>query len=324
MTIDSELLRAEGIRDSEEGNVADSSELGGSARSAFGYFGSKHSLAKKILPHLPRHNCWVELFCGSAALTLTKSPAGIEIINDLDEEIVNVFRQLREHPKEVIQAVSTTPYARREYIQATCDTGNFSDLERARRFLVRAMMSVNGVQGKARGGFSFSNSFTRGGVEARVSRWKNFPERLEAVVLRLRNVRIECRDAVDLLSDLSDRPATLVYVDPPYLSRRAMGYSVEANEEAFHAKLLRQVNRSKCMIAISAYESAVYSRFLSKSDGWSRVDLDAHTKATDGNQRKRGEILWLNSAASNALESESVPIQLSLEERRNNKTNPAR
>jgi len=57
--------------------------------SAFGYFGSKNRLAKELCKNLPPHNAWVEIFCGSAALTLAKKPAKIEVINDLDKEIVN-------------------------------------------------------------------------------------------------------------------------------------------------------------------------------------------------------------------------------------------
>ena len=61
----------------------------------FGYFGSKNKIALEICSSLPPHNCWVEVFCGSASLTLRKIQAPLEIINDIDDEIVNVFEQLR-------------------------------------------------------------------------------------------------------------------------------------------------------------------------------------------------------------------------------------
>src|SRR6266481_1206452 len=86
----------------------------GVATSPFGYFGSKQRLAVPIARMLPPHNAWVEAFCGSAAVTMAKKAAPIEIINDADSQIVNVFRQLREHPTKLIRLVELTPYARSE------------------------------------------------------------------------------------------------------------------------------------------------------------------------------------------------------------------
>ena len=81
------------------------------------------------------------------------------------------------------------------------------------------MMTVNGTVDGTRSGFSFSQSYSREEREARVNRWYNLPDRLESIVKRLRNVRIEQRDARELLRMFSDRPATLVYLDPPYFTK---------------------------------------------------------------------------------------------------------
>src|SRR5438128_10681220 len=136
--------------------------------SAFGYFGSKLRIAAKLCDHLPPHNAWVELFCGSAAMTLAKKPAQIEIINDINGEIVNFYRQLRENLKELRKLIRLTPYARAEFELSRNPEANISDIERARRFFVAAMMAINGSFGDDAGGFSFSNSYTRRGMEARV------------------------------------------------------------------------------------------------------------------------------------------------------------
>src|SRR6267378_1617397 len=90
----------------------------GYAKSPFGYFGSKQRLALQIARILPPHNAWVEAFCGSSAVTMAKKPAPIEIINDADLQIVNVFRQLREHTVELCRLIELTPYAREEFEQA--------------------------------------------------------------------------------------------------------------------------------------------------------------------------------------------------------------
>ncbi|MCC6602457.1 MAG: DNA adenine methylase [Anaerolineae bacterium] len=136
----------------------------------FGYFGSKNKIALQLCENLPPHNCWVEVFCGSAALTLAKPPSPIEIINDFDGAIVNVFKQLRDNFDELIDLIEATPYAEAELKYARILNENDSDLEKARKFLVQSMMAINGAFGEESGGFSYSNSYSRNGSEARVNR----------------------------------------------------------------------------------------------------------------------------------------------------------
>jgi DNA adenine methylase len=200
----------------------------GYAKSPFGYFGSKQRLARRIARILPPHNAWVEAFCGSSAVTMAKKPAPIEIINDADLQIVNVFRQLRENTVELCRLIELTPYAREEFEQAQRKIAAGDELEQARRFLVASMMTVNGAMGSNGNGvkhsrFSYSQSYARNGQEARVSRWNALPARLRKVVDRLKHVRIEHRDARQLLKMFLNRPATLVYLDPPYLMDRNHG-----------------------------------------------------------------------------------------------------
>src|SRR5205814_4105392 len=106
------------------------------------------------------------------------------------------------------------------------------------------------VFGDAKGGFSYSQSYSRNGRDARVNRWYNLPERISAVVERLRDVRIENRDACELVQMFSQRPATLLYIDPPYLADRVNGYNVEANDRKFHLALLntllKEIGRASC------------------------------------------------------------------------------
>src|SRR5712692_11538601 len=78
----------------------------------FGYHGAKQRIASQIVAKLPPHNAWVEAFCGSAALTLAKRPAQIEVINDINGEVVNFFHQLRNNSSRLSQALRLTPYAR--------------------------------------------------------------------------------------------------------------------------------------------------------------------------------------------------------------------
>jgi DNA adenine methylase len=290
----------------------------------FGYFGSKNKIALQLCTHLPPHNCWVEAFCGSAALTLRKKPAPIEVINDFDNQIVNFFKQLRDNSAALCEQIELTPYAERELIEARLITEGLSDLEKARRFLVQSMMAINGVFGEERGGFSYSDSYSRSGHDARVNRWNNLPERLKLVVKRLKDVRIENKDAVKILNKYINRPATLVYLDPPYLGKRTNGYNKDANDEVFHKKLLTLANRAKCMIFISGYESPLYDLMLTEENGWQRKTIETTTKGVTGTSFDRSEIVWMNKYFVEALESGKVPIVLTEKERVQGKLNPER
>lgn len=309
--------------------IDDSKSVPPAVKPPFGYFGSKQRLAARIANMLPPHNAWVEAFCGSAAVTLCKRPAPIEVINDIDSQIVNFFTQLRENPEALCHAIELTPYAREEYSLSKIVDAKQKPLEQARRFLVASMMTVNGAfgsnqSGQNHSGFSYSQSYARNGVEARVNRWNAVPDRLQKVVSRLKSVRVENRDARELLGMFLKKPATLVYLDPPYFMDRDHGYRMDANEEEFHKELLRLCCRANCMILISGYENPLYASILTKKRGWQRATIETHTRDTKGNDYDRTEILWKNKHFVNAVKKNAVPIRLTSEEKSQNKINPSR
>ncbi|MEX2163308.1 MAG: DNA adenine methylase [Sulfuricaulis sp.] len=295
-----------------------------SSKPPFGYYGAKQRIASQIIGSLPPHHAWVEGFCGSAAITLAKAPAPIEIINDLDGQIVNVFKQLRENADALCRAVALTPYAREEFHHACMDIPLDNPLEKARRFLVATMMTVNSTVGSPQCGFSFSQSYSRNDREARVNRWYNLPDRLAEVVERLRNVRVENRDACELLEMFQDRPATLIYLDPPYFVKRNHKYVIDAQDKAFHEKLLKLCCKSKSMILLSGYDNELYRDRLTKKHGWTQIAISTKTRDTRGRDYERTEILWKNKNLTNAVLKGKVPIRLTKQEKEDNKVNPPR
>ena len=290
----------------------------------FGYYGAKQRIAARIIKGLPPHNAWVEAFCGSAAVTLAKAPAPIEVINDLDDQVVNLFEQLRDNSAALCEVVALTPYARAEYAKAKKRENNTSPLEKARRFLVATMMAVNGANGGGNAGFSFSQSYSREGREARVNRWYNLPERIALVAERLRNVRIENRDARTLITMFHDRPATLIYLDPPYLIDRKQAYAVDAMDESFHIELLNLCCTSKAMIFISGYDNELYNSVLTVEQGWGKELISTTTRGTSGKDHARAEVLWKNKHYMDALGEKDPPIILTIKEARTKKVNPSR
>ena len=290
----------------------------------FGYFGSKNRIAFELCKKLPPHNCWVEAFCGSSAVTLAKPPAPIEIINDIDGEIVNLFRQLRNNSKQLCKKIELTPYAELELTSARNSVDDISELERARQFLVKSMMAINGSFGTSKGGFSYSDSYSRNNKEARVNRWNNLPNRIEKVVSRLKNIRIENKDAKKLIERFKDRPGTLMYLDPPYLAKRVNGYDNEANDYNFHLDLLNLICESNAMIFISGYKNDLYQDLLTKEKGWSIKEIDATTQGSNGTTKKRTEVVWMNEYFIEAKKSGKIPLELNKKEIINKKLNPKR
>jgi DNA adenine methylase len=294
------------------------------ARAPFGYYGAKMRIASQIIKLLPPHNAWIDAFCGSAAITLAKNPAPIEVINDRDDQIINLFDQLRTNAELLCRAVALTPYSRSEFLKARETRSNLDPLEKARRFLVETMMTVNATIESKNCGFSVSHSYTRENKEARVNRWYNLPERLTNVVERLKNIRIENLDARELLKIFANRPATLVYLDPPYFVKRDHHYIIDANDKDFHMELLEICCKAKCMILISGYENKLYNNMLRRKDGWKKLKINTHTRDTSGKNLIRTEVLWKNSNFLKAVQSGRVPIRLSAKEKANNKINPPR
>ena len=103
----------------------------------FRYPGAKWSIADWIIAHFPSEYeklCYLEPFAGSAAVFFNKNPSRVETINDLDSNIVNLFRVLRDRPEELRRAIELTPYSREEYEQAVESFDHPDPLEKARRF----------------------------------------------------------------------------------------------------------------------------------------------------------------------------------------------
>lgn len=257
------------------------------------YHGGKWKLAPWILRHLPAHRVYVEPFGGGASVLLQKPRSYAEVYNDLDGEIVNLFRVARDHGEALAQACEMTPFARAEFEQAYDTHGE--PLEQARRTVIRSFMGFGsaGASGQITG--FRANSSRRGTTPAHD--WMNYPQHLRAVVQRLRGVVTENRDALEIMRS-HDTPTTLHYVDPPYvhdtrkLRTRAPAYRHEMTDEQ-HLALLAVLRDLSGMVVLSGYRCALYDRALI---GWQRVDRAAHA---DG-ARDRVESLWLSPGAARA------------------------
>ncbi len=265
---------------------------------AFAYYGGKTRFAPWIASLLPAHDVYVEPFAGSAAVLLAKPPARYEVLNDLDAQVVNFYRVLRERLEDLEAALSLTPYSRDEYELADFDEPGLDDLERARRWWVR---STQGFGQSASDVTGWSISTQQG--TPRMRQLTTRVDRFSAIAERLRHVFIENQPAVDIIERHAGDDRAVIYLDPPYLdsTRAALGqYRHEMSDESAHRALAEQVRVARATVIISGYASALYDQDLFAD--WHRTERHVGSRhgngkavPVDGNRLgQKMEVLWSN------------------------------
>lgn len=256
---------------------------GDCTRPVLRWHGGKWRLAQWIIGHIPKHRVYVEPFGGAGSVLMRKPRSYAEIYNDLDGEVVNLFRVARERGDELRQALELTPFARDEF--ALSYTPTEDPLEQARRTVARSFMGFGSNSHNKATGFRANSN--RSGTTP-THDWRNYPEAFVAVIERLRGVCIENRDAVEVMQ-AHDGDETVHYVDPPYVaSTRDKGgdYRHEMTD-ADHAALAAELHKLRGAVVLSGYASPLYDELYS---GWQRIERAA---LADG-ASPRTEVLWLS------------------------------
>src|SRR5438309_4980076 len=259
---------------------------------AFGWYGGKFNHLDWLLPLLPDSHHYCEPFAGSAAVLLNRQPSPVERYNDLDGEVVNFFRVLREQKEDLLQAIGLTPFSREEFYLSLSTNGRaVSNLERARRFFVRARQARTGLaQTASLGRWANCKNTSRAGMSGVVSRWLGSVDALPAIALRLLRVQIENRPAIEVIR-LYDSAGTLFYCDPPYVhSSRgdSKAYAFEMTNEG-HRELAKVLGRANGKVAVSGYRSDPMDTLY---NGWNCIE--ARPKQCHSIKKMRQEAVWTN------------------------------
>ena len=268
----------------------------------FPYPGGKSIIADDIVALLPPHRCYVELFAGSAAVLLAKkSRSEVEVLNDLDKDIVHLFRVLRDagSMEPVFQRLYTlldfTPMARSVYDEWRIAWSNGKrpqdPIEWAAQWYFIKCCSING-----KGGWTHSHEDDKAG------QWRLHVARLRRAVERLKLVTVEEHDFADVISAY-DGPNTCFYVDPPYMGVRdvddyypgAPHMDISRHEEL--AMLLNQL-RGKAIVSYYPHES-LDTLYPKDRWEWHRIMVKKMAQgATDGSVKDSAEeLLLLNYSA---------------------------
>jgi DNA adenine methylase len=259
---------------------------------AFGWYGGKFSHLNWLLPLLPACHHYCEPFAGSAAVLLNREPSPVETYNDIDGDVANFFRVLRDRKDELTQAIGLTPFSREEfYLAVTRREAPVPELERARRFFVRARQARTGLaQTASLGRWANCKNTSRAGMSGVISRWLGSVEDLPEIALRLLRVQIENRPALEVIQ-LYDDPGTLFYCDPPYVhrtrgDRNAYGFEME---DGAHRELGRALRQVKAKVAVSGYRCDLMDTLYA---GWTCVE--APPKHCHSIKKLRQEAVWMN------------------------------
>lgn len=258
------------------------------------YPGSKWSIAEWIVSKMPEHRSYLEPYFGSGAVFFTKSPSKIETINDLDNDVTNLFTIIRDNAEELCKNLWATPYSRTEYTNA-CDRTDLSelpDMERARRFLIRCWQG-HGYRTNERK-IGWKNDIQGRDAAYAMRNWYRLPGWILDIVDRLKETQIENRPALDVIFRFN-YPNVLIYADPPYVLRTRTGkqYKHEMNDND-HEELINALRGHLGPAIISGYECDLYNDSLVD---WNKYSTQAF--ADSGAQRK--EVLWTNFDINNSL-----------------------
>ena len=259
----------------------------------FGWYGGKFSHLDWLLPLLPRCRHYCEPFAGSGAVLLNRPPSAIETYNDVDGEVCNFFRVLREEKEKLVEAIGLTPFSREEFALACRLDPDLTTLERARRFYVRARQVRTGLAQTATiGRWANCKNTSRAGMSGVISRWLGGVTMLPEIASRLLRVQIENRPAIQVIH-LYDSPETLFYCDPPYVHETrgdTKAYGYEMTDEQ-HRALAKVLNAVQGKVAISNYPCSLMDQLYPSGRWWKTVTASRTNHSTKG---KRVEALWTN------------------------------
>lgn len=256
-------------------------------RTLLRYPGSKQRIAPWIISQMPKHHSYLEPYCGGINVLLNKEPSRIETINDLDDDVINLFRVIQDSGtrEELIRRVVLTPYARAAYDNAFPENSEeLPAVERAKNFLIRSGMGY-GFRLCEKTGWK-RDVYAREAAYA-VRYWNDMPEVIANVAQRLKMVQIEHRPAVEMIKAFN-HDNVLIYADPPYvLSTRSRKMYQHEMTDQDHIEMLEALLQHTGPVMLSGYDNEIYNTYLAD---WRKKSIPARAERS----LPRTEYLWMN------------------------------
>lgn len=179
-----------------------------SINSPIRYAGGKFYARKLIAEHIPPHTHYCEPFAGGSSIFFHKPKAPENVLNDLDEELMNVYRFIRDNPKQLIDFLAGKPAEKKlhKYYKNVFKPEN--DLERAGRWYFLNRISYSGIMNMQNCYWGYGDKYSM--------RPENWPRNIRRTSKKLQGVELLCQDFEDVIDNAPD--GALLFVDPPYFN----------------------------------------------------------------------------------------------------------
>lgn len=244
------------------------------------WMGGKRRLAKHILPLFGKHTAYCEPFCGGAALFFYKEPSKVEVLNDLNGELTNLYRVIKHHLEEFIRQFKWALVSRQEFLlNKEVNPETLTDIQRAARFYY--------LQKMAFGAMGVNPSFGISAVSPPRLNLLRIEEDLSQAHLRLSRTYIENLTWQKCIEKY-DRPATLFYCDPPYWGTTGYGNDFGLDQYDEMAEIAKSI-KGRIIISVN--------------------DIPEMRKAFDGFSMEVLETTYTNSAAKKHKKAKELLIR---------------
>ncbi|NGQ95033.1 DNA adenine methylase [Brevibacillus sp. SYP-B805] len=260
------------------------------------YPGSKWSMADWIIEHMPEHDVYLEPFFGSGAVLFNKPRSPLETVNDLDDDVINLFKVIRDRKEELAEKIRWTPYSREEYNLSYEKTDD--ELEDARRFLVRCWQAI-GAKTSDRTGWRSNIQLDKAPHKTWPKQWSELPNEILVVSERLKEVQIENQPAIKIIERYR-YPGVFIYADPPYVlsTRSNRMYRYEMTDDD-HMELLEILDKHPGPVMLSGYANPLYDERLKH---WRREEI----KGFADRGKPRTEVVWINPVAADQVGQQTI------------------
>lgn len=263
-------------------------------RPAFKCHGGKAYLKSFIIENFPKNYeemVYVEPFAGAASVLFNKKPGPEEVLNDLHPGIIEIFKAIRDQPKEFAKKLRRMSYSAKTFDKAV--------LRAEEPFPVKLDLAVNEyiLRRMSRGGmkkaFAWSERL-RGGQPGDVNAWKTAIQQINELSARLQNAYIFNKPGIEVIRAFN-KSNTLLYVDPPYLQATRTAKKVYEKYEMTDEEHKRLCDTLACFrgkVIVSGYDSELYNHYFAN---WTKVQKDIVNHSSQSKVKEyKTEILWKN------------------------------
>ncbi len=222
---------------------------------------------------------YCEPFAGMLGVLMQRPQARMEMVNDLNGDIINWWRMIRDKPTQMARAIALTPWSRAEVKRAgeLLRSGKGTKLQRALALFINVQQSI-GHSAHATSSWAFKLK-----RNSPLTHWTG--DEVAAMAERLKSVQIECWDALKVIKRYTSQPDAVLYIDPPYQTADTTPYG---KVEIDWSELGREMKAQKGRVAVSGYGDEWDAL------RWRKNYFPTNASVRPGKHTSRTEVLWTN------------------------------